>query len=367
MNNLHYKKRVIMNKIWTIFCIILMAFTHQITPRNPRRIPNIATPTIEIKSSDPEVAQSWLSIKTKNKDRSNKIYQLSNQFLRIKPLKEGFDQNYFNKNYIPQDEFIQYRNSHKLVHSKILQQLAEEVLEEIKVGQKTFTNFKILKCKDFNFKSLSGLLVLKYNDYPFVLKLSIEHPHTMIQPYSKSFESMCIFFLGGNIRHLSNFTRIANLENIKRILSFNPYYIKTIDFPRKWYWKPTRNYDLDITWKDSVHRKEEKIKIPSTYAVISDFVEIDESYSQQELNKVAMKVAIDTAFSIDPHAGNFVMDKHSKKIMMIDTENFSVMVGLDSTLNAKKYIGWYIEMASNGLRAYCGRNKADRIKHCYDL
>ena len=36
--------------------------------------------------------------------------------------------------------------------------------------KKTFTDFTVIKDNDFNYKLISGDLVLKYKDYPFVHK-----------------------------------------------------------------------------------------------------------------------------------------------------------------------------------------------------
>ncbi len=353
-----------MNKNW-IICSIFLICNPLLEARNPRRPASNNTPSITICASDQECAQSWFSIKIRKAVRRKNNYKLTSQFLRINPLKKGFDSEIFEKYYLPQNTNLEYRNKQGSVNTQLLEQLAQEVVEEVKVGQKTFHNFTILKCKDFNFKTLSGLLVLKYKDYPFVIKISIEHPHTMAQPYSKSFEANCIFMIGGNFRHLSNFTRIPNLENIKDIIRFNPYYLDTIDFPRKWYWKPQNNYDLQITWNQTPYRKEETIIIPSVYATISDHIDIDDSVSQKELNKIAMKVASDTEFLIDPHVGNFVADKQSKKYTMLDTENFRIMTGLDHTMAAKTYVGWYIEMMSSSLKKYCGRTKKERIQQSF--
>lgn len=360
----HYLKGFMKKLIY----LFLFIFFHQsVESRSIHRPKNSSTPSISIRPSDQSIADSWLAIKTKKHLKSKKNHTLKNQFLRIKPLIQGFDSQIFQQYHIPSNEQILFKNKKGSVDSSILQELAEEVLEEIKVGQKEFNHFTVLKCKDFNFKSLSGLIVLKYKDYPFVLKLSIEHPHTMVQPYTKSFEATALFMIGGTLRHLSNFTRITNLHDLQRILKFNPYYTDKIDFPRKWYWRPEHNYDLLVTWNQTPHRAEEKITIPSAYAVISDLVDIDESYPQKELTNMAMKVAIDTRFLIDPHSGNTVMDKSTHKFTMLDTENFKMMTGLEHTMSAKTYAGWYAELVSSSLKKYCGRTKKERIQNSFQL
>lgn len=353
-----------MNKLQALLYIILSTWSLT-EARNPRRPKNHSTPCISVTPSNQELCNSWMTKHCKKRLPKSFECKLTNQFLRIKPLKQGFDKKYFAKKLIPKNTNISYKNNKGSVNSQELSQLAEKVLQEVKDGKQTFTDFTILKCKDFNFKNLSGLLVLKYKKYPFVLKLSIEHPHTMVKPYTKSFEANCIFMIGGNFRHLSNFTRIPNLENLKKILSYNPYYLEKIDFPRKWYWQPKNNYNLEITWHKSDYRPEEKIIIPSTYATLSDFIEVDDSQSQRELNKVALKISRDTGFLVDPHAGNLVINKDTGKHTMIDTENFRLILGVDHSLNAQTYIGWFAEMITTSIKKYCGRTKKERIEQSF--
>lgn len=358
-----------MIKYWVICCVatILLITPYQIESRSLKRPLDQSIPSITVMPSDPTIAHSWYSCKTRKKYRKTDTHKLRSPYLRVNPIIKGFDDVFFEKYYLPQNESIEFRNKQGSVNNKILEQLAETIVAEIKAGQRKFTHFKILKDSDFNYKKLSGLLVVKYNDYPFVLKLSIEHPHTMIQPYTKSFAAKFIFIFGGNIRHLSNFTRITNLEDIKKRLCYNPYYIENIDFPRKWYWKPKQNYNLEITWHKTPYLDEQTFKIPSLYATISDYIDIDTTYPQQELNRIAMKIATDVEFRIDPHAGNLVVEKGSTKYTMLDTENFRIMTGMNHTMSARKYISWFFELSMSCLKVYSGRTRQERIQQCFRI
>lgn len=344
------------------FFIMAILYT-SLEGRNPRRPKDKTTPTITIEASNPSIAKTWISPKIKRKVRELKTHVLHNPFLRLKPLK-GFDHKIFKKHYLPQRTRINYRNDNGSIRTCELDTLANGLVEELKAGQKKFTHFKVLKDRDFSYKSLSGLLVLKFKDYPFVLKLSLEHPHTMAKPYEKSFEAACIFFIGGNVRHLSNFTRIPNLEYIKKVLSYNPYYIENLSFPRKWFWQPKNNYDLKITWEKSPYHDEEIITMPSIYGIISDYIET-EDWPSKDLANISMRVAGDVGFALDPHTGNFVREKGKNKYSLIDTEDFRIMGGLDHTLKSKNYIGWLMEMTGRGVQIYGGRTKQDRIRHSY--
>jgi len=342
-----------------LLLFLLTITTKSIKPRNPRRNNDSSIPMITVSSTNSHLDKTWASRKSKYSPNKPE-YRLKSSFLRLKPIKYGFDEQFFQKNYLPSDSFIEYRNNSGIVSTTTLSNLANELVEEIKVGQKVFTHFKILKNKDFNYKTLSGLLILKYKDYPFVIKISIEHPHTIVQPFSKSLEADGMFIIGGNIRHLSNFTRISNLHRIKKILCYNPFYLFLIDFPRKWYWKPKKSSNLNIVWE--CNNEQETIILPTIYATISDFIETEPYQPQTELNKLSMKIATDVGFLIDPHAGNIVIEKGSRKYVLIDTEDFRLMVGLNKSMNSKKYIGWYIELICNYLKTYCCRTKKERLK-----
>lgn len=362
------KKCMKRNRVTQYSLFLLFSINLHLESRLFYRTPDLAIPSITVRASDQQIAQTWHARKTKDKVRIKPQHTLKNPYLRINPIKQvqkGFSNGFFKEHYLPSNQTMQFRNKKGSVNSDILSQQAQDLVAEIKAGQRHFTDFKILKDRDFNYKQLSGLLVVKYKDYPFVLKLAIEHPHTLVNPYAKSFEAKFVFIVGGNIRHLSNFTRISNLENIKKIVMFNPYYLKNIDFPRKWYWQPENNYNLEITWNQSPYRDEEIFIIPSMYGVISDYIDIDPTYPQTELNKIAMKVAIDTDFLIDPHAGNVVVEKGSTQYTMLDTENFRIMTGLDHTMNSQKYFSWFCELSTDCLKVYAGRTKQERIRQCF--
>ena len=181
----------------------------------------------------------------------------------------------------------------------------------------------------------------------------------MVQPFSKSVEATGMFILGGNLRHLSNFSRIANLERIKNMLSYNPFYLHCLQFPRKWFWKPEKIHDLKIIWQCNGYK--ETIFLPNAYATISDFIETEPNQPQSDLNKLSMKIATDTGFLIDPHSGNIVIEKGTHNYVLLDTEDFRMMVGLDHSMKAKKYIGWYLELMANSIQMMLCRSKQERI------
>lgn len=342
--------------LFTIYIFALLS--SQAYGRNVRRPEDPYVPTIFVCATDPEFEKSWAPLK--NDPTYTQTCSLKSSFLRRRVF-ERFDIKFFNENYLPIYN-LEFRDKSGSVKTTTLSNLANKLVEEIKIGKRDFSSFTILKDRDFNYKSLSGIIIVKFKKFPFVLKLSIEHPHTMIQPYSKSFENTGQFVIGGNLRHLSNFTRITNLKRIKEILGENPAYLNRLFFPRKWYWKPNKSHDLKIVWKCNGHKEE--MFLPSVYATISDFIQTDKIQPQQELNKLAMKVAMDTGFLIDPHAGNFVIEQNPQQCVLLDTEDFRIMVGLNKSMKAESYMNWYLELVCNGLKTYCLRSRQERIDQC---
>ena len=182
----------------------------------------------------------------------------------------------------------------------------------------------------------------------------------MIQPFSKSFEANGIFISGGSLRHLSNFTRIPNLHRIKNMLCYNPFYLNTLDYPSKWFWKPDKIHDLQIVWH--CNGEQQTIVLPSVYATISDFIATEAYQPQADLNRLAMKVASDTGFLIDPHSGNIVIEQGTHRYVLLDSEDFRLMVGLDHSMKATKYIGWFLELTSNSISTISLRTKERRLQ-----
>src|SRR3989339_122423 len=340
--------------------LIITTLTPQIIARSIHRPSNPTIPYITVTASNKEYAEIWRKPTTKPKS----IHKFQNKFLRLKTLKKPFETSGFKKHLLPYGN-LKFRNNEGSVHTNALKDQNELVLKEILQGNKTFTDFTILKDRDFNYKSLSGLIVLKNKKYPFVLKLFIEHPDTIIEPLQKGMEAGWIFILSGNMRHLSGFTRISNLENAKKALSKDPEYRYYIDFPRKWYWRPLSQPLLNINWHDPYNNHFETIKIPSIYGIICDFIEVDKELQQQELHalrQISMDVTKYLHYMIDPHDDNLVPEKNSHKLVIIDTEHFRTVAGLDQDMHATDYNQWYIELITRTAKRWLCRSKQQRIK-----
>jgi len=296
--------------------------------------------------------------------RKLKSNKLQNKFLRLKTLKRPYENSGFKKHMLPKGK-IKFRKTDDTVQSDTLKKENEHLLEEILSGSKKFTDFTVLKDTDFNYNTLSGLVVLKYKKFPFVLKLFIEHPHTFIDPLSRSLVAGCIFVLSGNTRHLSGFTRIHNKETARKALAKDPEYRYYLDFPRKWYWLPESQPYLNIKWHDSHHDYYETIKIPSFYGIVCDFIETDKVVQKKEihtLRQISIDVANYLRNIIDSHVDNFIPELGSNKIVIIDTEHFPTVAGLEKEMNANGYIQWHFELMGKYMKTAWFRSKQQRIK-----
>lgn len=345
-------KRLLILLLTSQFSSILLA-------RSIHRAQNPTIPYITVTASNQNYAEAL--VKSQKKPKINKF---QNKFLRLKTLKKPFENSNFKKHSLPYG-YIKFRKTDESVHSNLLKEQNELVLQEILQGKKSFTDFIMLADDDFNYKSFSGFIVLKYKQFPFVLKLFIEHPHTFVDPLNKGFKASCLFILNGNMRHLSGFTRIHNLEAAKKALSKDAQYRYYLDFPRKWYWIPESQPYLTIDWHDEYNNHHEQIKLPGIYGIVCDYIETDTKIQQQEihtLRQISVDVGNYLHNIIDSHVDNFVPEKNSNKIVIIDTEHFPTMVGLDKEMSANGYIQWHLELTGKYLKTAYLRPKQKRIQ-----
>jgi hypothetical protein len=319
------------------------------------------------RAENPDYTKKWIRSSKKSaakKSIPSNSYKFQSKYLRLKTLKKPFENSNFKKHMLPSGP-IKYRKTDQTVQAEMLKMQNESVLQEILHGKKEFSHFTILKDCDFSYQKLSGLIVLKYKDFPFVLKLFIEHPHTFVEPFNKGFWASGLFVLNGNLRHLSGFTRIHNLECARKALHKDPQYRYYVDFPRKWYWMPESQPYLTIEWHDQHNSHHETIKLPGIYGLVCDFIETDKKIQQQEIHTLR-QISIDIGSYLhnilDSNVDNFVPEKDSNKIVIIDTEHFPTMVGLDKGMNANGYIQWYLELAGKYVKTAYLRPKQKRIQ-----
>ncbi len=356
-----HRKTLLMKQL--LILLYVAQFSSCLIARSIHRAANPTIPYICVTASNQDYAQKWIKSQKKSHTPA-KSYTYQSKYLRLKTLKKPFENSNFKKHMLPSGT-IKYRKTDETIDSSTLQQYNESVLQEILQGKKDFTYFTILKDSDFNYNNLSGLIILKYKQIPFVLKLFIEHPHTFVEPFNKGFHANGLFVLNGNLRHLSGFTRIHNLECARKALHKDPQYRYYLDFPRKWYWIPESQPYLTINWHDEHNKHHETINLPGIYGIICDFIEPDKKIQQQEIHTLR-QISIDIGSYLhnilDSNVDNFVPEKNSNKIVIIDTEHFPTMVGIDKGMNANGYIQWYLELAGKYVKTAYLRTKQKRIQ-----
>jgi len=283
-------------------------------------------------------------------DNDNITHTLREPHLTEYPLFKVFDKDYFYDHLLPTGNIF-YRHNPKLcIDSKELSQLIEHLLSEIAHKKTKFTHFTVLRKRNFHKRKGCGLLIVKFKDYPFVLKVFIETPASFINPYCKGLEPTFFYFMGGGInRHVAGFTRIKNLDYLKQEIEANAYLSSHIDVPRKWYWIPHNLKWIEITGTNIGPKKNVYTKIPATYCIISDAIDHDPQVSlslfKKNDRKMILKFCNLMNNRIDPHIDNFIVEKGTNKFVIIDTEHFPTIVGLKKRYPIKSYFSWYTHLA----------------------
>jgi len=300
----------------------------------------------------PEMITNW--------EGEKETYHFKESHLEESAIFGKFDYKHFMEHLLPRGP-IEYRiDKSKSVTGKRLDNLAHILVNELYEHKRTFTDFIILKDNDFNYKAISGDLVLKYKNYPFVIKLFIETPESFVKPFSKGWQPAAFFLMSGGInRYLCGFTRIKNRDLSQKKINADPYWsTQNLDFPRKWY-----GLYKNQTWfalkSQNIGQKQHTIKLPSIYWIICD--EIVEDKTKNVLHEEYPTFALDLSNSLDngldPHDGNILIEKDTGTRVIIDTEHFPSMVGLKQRIKFTSYTHWYCTLSTMALEAQLFRHK----------
>lgn len=283
---------------------------------------------------------------------------LTDEYLRPIPLLRSFDHEHFKKNLVPA-QGIRYDNNSRIFTHIAINRIINNLLKEIRQRKKTYTDFIILKDSGFARRKQCGLLILKFKHYPFVLKLFMEPPQSFVNPYDKGFEVACIFSSGGSLRHTLGFSRIKTLNYVREKIKNNPRWRDRIILPRKWFWQPEKPCWLHIKTHNLGSQKTEHIIIPSLYGIIADELIKDPSQSADHTELMAFSKFLE--HRIDPHTKNFFIEKNTKKIALIDTELFPLILGFTQRIDPQdSYLNWYMHLAGKFVRKRLGSTKAER-------
>jgi hypothetical protein len=220
-------------------------------------------------------------------------------------------------------------------------------LQNTKKKIKKLDNFIILKQRDYNYLKHTGLMVLRHKEYPFVIKLFRETPANFVKPFNRGIEECAFFVLGGGMnRYLAGFTRIPNRNEIQKKIDSNRYWSDIIETPRKWFWQPKNNRHIAITGKN-IGTKPQYMLLPSIYAIVCDAIESDSDFSILDRNDrdIALSITDFLGIRIDPHINNFMKEKDTQKIIIIDTEHFPTLIGIKDPFSINDFFTYYSRLA----------------------
>ncbi len=302
----------------------------------------------------PEIIVRWVDDKQE--------HRLKSIYLEESALFKTFNRPHFFEHQLPQGK-ISYRNEpKKKVKGSRLAKLTESLLTEIYQRKTEFTDFEVLKQDDFNAETASGYIVLKFKKYPFVLKLSIETPESFVKPFSKGWKQSVFFIMGGANGHCCGFTRIANLEKISEMIKNEPYWSTLVDTPRKWFLLPSKSRWFEVRSRNIGPKGEQSVELPAVYGVIADAISSDKNFSlfDAEHRALALKLARFLGNRIDAHIDNFMREKDTKKILIVDTERFDRKIGLKHPLYFESYPSWYFQLTVKAFKDLFFRSKRYR-------
>ncbi len=295
--------------------------------------------------------------------QESESFTLRDYHLTEYSLFQTFDEKFFNNHLLPSEKIVYRADTSKTVSGEILKKLIDELIDEMYAGKKTFKHFTIIRNRDFNSSEFMGLIILKFNDYPFVVKLFMETPKSLASPYSKGIVPLFTFYMGGGInRHLIGFTRIKNLEIITAKIKADPSWSTFIDTPRKWFLRPNKSKWIEITGHNFGTKEPIKKCLPGTYCIIADAIESSRKTSM--LNKRDNTLCLDVCkfldFWIDPHIDNFMWEAGTNKLVVVDTEHFPSLMGFEQNMMFDSYVSWLTYLAGKFLNDTFFRSKAER-------
>jgi hypothetical protein len=291
-----------------------------------------------------------------------KEFHLRSIYLEEAAYFKTFNRDYFMDHLLPQKK-IPYRNKKdESVKGKHLKELMEKLLSEIYDGKTEFTDFNIIKKGDFNFKTSAGYLILKFKKYPFVLKLSIENPESFVKPTSKGWKQAIFYIMGGANGHCCSATRVGNLDKIRTKIKADDYWSTIVDTPRKWFWLPENPRWLAVKSNNIGRLSKQTIELPSAYGVLSDAIESERTLSllSPEDRKFALKLTKFVGNNIDAHIDNFMLEKNTGLLVIVDTEDFRHKIGLKRPLTFDSYQSWYMQLTLEATQCMFCRSKGYR-------
>lgn len=278
-----------------------------------------------------------------------------------------YDEKFFNDHLLPDGPLHFRYEPEKTVEGKVLSDIMEQLVQEIKQLKKKqrkidFKDFNILKMRDTNKRDHTGLYVVEFKDYPFVLKLFVETPGGITQPLHKGFEPICFYYLAGLSRHFNGFSRIKNLENIKKITQADPYWSSKMGYPDKCFWLPKDPQWIVIEGHNIGSQKDTTVTIPGIYGVLCQKIKWEKPFSLSNIADRQEAISLSNFLNhrIDSHINNFGYEIQTGALVPIDFEHFITAVDLPENHHCNNYFNWYSDLTFNMVKRLLFRNKKER-------
>jgi hypothetical protein len=220
----------------------------------------------------PEIKTYW--------DNDSRIYTLRDYHLHYWAFFTRYDETFLFSQQLPADSNVSLRdNPEESVHSQNLKKLIDGTVTEIGRAQKKIASLQhatILKDRDFNYKKQCGTIIVKLQDYPFIIKIFSETPKTFVQPFSKGIEPSFFYHMAGGMnRYLAGFTRPKNLHAIRKKINEDEKWRNMITTPRQWFWVPDNGTWFHVSGKNFGSHTQHHVKMPAVYAIVCDAIDSD--------------------------------------------------------------------------------------------
>ncbi len=308
---------------------------------------------------DPHIKVYW-------KDKPSEVFTFRDSHLQEAMFKL-YDEKFFKEHLLPMGPIHFRYEPEKFVEGKLVSDLMEQLIQEIKQLKKkqrkiVFKNFIIFKKRDTNKRDHTGLYVVKFKDYPFVLKLFIETPRGITQPLHKGFEPICFYYLAGLSRHFNGFSRIKNLDNIKKIIEADSYWSSKVQLPYKGFWLPKNPEWIVIEGYNIGSQERIKMTIPGIYGVFCDEIKWKKPFTLSDINDRQEAISLSNFLNhrIDSHINNFGYEVQTNALVPIDFEHFITAVDLPDKHYCDNYFYWYRDLSLNMIKRLLFRNKKER-------
>lgn len=283
-------------------------------------------------------------------------YGRTSSHYKENPIFTIFDETFFFANQVPASG-ITYNNADAIISREMLDQKINAIITAVMEGITSLPGCTILRDSNFNYNTQCGLLIIKLDHYPFVVKLFRETAESFVQPLTKGLEPASSFFMaGGSNRHITGLSRLPNREYLLSVIEADPHWREIVQIPRKWYWVPESIAWLTIDGYHFKSNTELHTKIPALYAVVADYMELPHESNivpHKEQEKIIMDLCCTCNLHLDPHLKNFIVYQtdvsEQPTIAIVDTEDHQCMTGLNGAMTCANYIEWYLMLGTKFL------------------